>query len=233
MIEMPPKRKLLVLINPFSGRRLAAANWILVRPILEKAHVSMTVIETQRANHAYEIVHNDIKQGDYDGIVTVSGDGLIHEVVNGLFRRSDWLQLMSSLNLGFIPGGSANGLVKAVLDHGGEEYSVENAAFVVAKGRATRMDLTEIEAEYMKEKIYSFLATFWGVLADCDINSEVLRCLGPMRFTLWGIYRVFCIRHYAGSLYYTGQKIPSKNDDHVNPDNFTPDLPELSEEPVS
>jgi hypothetical protein len=55
---------------------------------------------------------------------------------------------MSSLTIGFIPGGSANGLVKAVLDHGGEEYSVENAAFVVAKGRATRMDLTEIEAEY-------------------------------------------------------------------------------------
>jgi hypothetical protein len=55
---------------------------------------------------------------------------------------------MSSLNIGFIPGGSANGLVKAVLDYAGEDYSVENAAFIVAKGRSTRMDLTEIEAEY-------------------------------------------------------------------------------------
>ena len=145
---MPPKRKILVLINPFSGRRQAAANWLIARPILEKAHVEMKVIETERANHAYEIVHNDLKQGDYDGIVTVSGDGLIHEVVNGLFSRSDWLQLMSSINLGFIPGGSANGLVKAVLDYSGEEFSVENAAFVAAKGRSTRMDLTEIEAEY-------------------------------------------------------------------------------------
>jgi diacylglycerol kinase family enzyme len=58
---MPPKRKLLVLINPFSGRGLAAAKWLIARPILEKAYVEMTVIETQRANHAYEIVHNDIK----------------------------------------------------------------------------------------------------------------------------------------------------------------------------
>jgi sphingosine kinase len=88
---MPPKRKILVLINPFSGRRMAAANWLIARPILEKAYLDMTVIETQRANHAYEIVQNEIKQGDYDGIVTVSGDGLIHEVVNGLFRRNDWL----------------------------------------------------------------------------------------------------------------------------------------------
>ena len=204
VVEMPPKRKILVLINPFSGRRLAAANWLIARPIMEKAHVELTVIETERANHAYEIVQNDIKQGDYDGIVTVSGDGLIHEVVNGLFRRNDWLQLMSSINLGFIPGGSANGLVKAVLDYSGEDFSVENAAFVAAKGRSTRMDLTEIEAEYKKEKIYSFLSIFWGVLADCDINSEVLRWMGSARFTIWGIYRVLCIRHYSGSLYYTG-----------------------------
>ena len=147
---MPPKKKILVLVNPFSGRRLAAAKWLIARPILEKAHAELTVIETERANHAYEIVHNDIKQGDYDGIVTVSGDGLIHEVVNGLYRRNDWLQLMSSLSLGFIPGGSANGLVKAVLDYAGEDYSVENAAFVIAKGRSTRIDLTEIEGEYMK-----------------------------------------------------------------------------------
>ena len=49
---------------------------------------------------------------------------------------------MNTTALGFIPGGSANGLVKAVLDHAGEEFSVENAAFIAAKGRVVRMDLT-------------------------------------------------------------------------------------------
>lgn len=42
---------------------------------------------------------------------------------------------MSTLTLGFIPGGSANGLVKAVLDAAGEDYNLLNAAFLVAKGR--------------------------------------------------------------------------------------------------
>ena len=60
---------------------------------------------------------------------------------------------MASTSIGFIPGGSANGLVKAVLDYAGEEYSIENAAFVCAKGRTMRMDLTEIEAEYETQKI--------------------------------------------------------------------------------
>jgi len=55
---------------------------------------------------------------------------------------------MNTLHLGFIPGGSANGLVKAVLSYAEEEYSVENATFIIAKGRQMKMDLTEIEAEY-------------------------------------------------------------------------------------
>ena len=55
---------------------------------------------------------------------------------------------MASLNIGFIPGGTANGLVKSVLSHSGELYGVETAAFVVGKGRTMRMDLTEIECEY-------------------------------------------------------------------------------------
>ena len=108
----------------------------------------MKVILTERAGHAYDIVSMEIKPGEFDGIVTVSGDGLIHEVVNGLYRRKDQIQITSSLALGFIPGGSANGLVKAVLTFADEDYSVENAAFLTAKGRFMRMDLTEIEAEY-------------------------------------------------------------------------------------
>ena len=119
---------------------------------------------------------------------------------------------MAKTAIGLIPGGSANGLVKAVLTYAGEDYGVENAAFIAAKGRMIRMDLTEIEAEYQKEKIYSFLSTFWGVLADCDINSEVLRWMGPTRFTVWGALRVFCPRTYPGSIFYTGQKVGSRKE---------------------
>jgi diacylglycerol kinase family enzyme len=65
----------------------------------------------------------------------VSGDGLIHEVVNGIFRRKDWLQFMATTTIGFIPGGTANAIAKCVMEYGGETYSVENAAFIVGKGR--------------------------------------------------------------------------------------------------
>lgn len=45
-VDFPRKRKILVLVNPFSGRRLAATNWEIVRPILDKAHIDMTIVMT-------------------------------------------------------------------------------------------------------------------------------------------------------------------------------------------
>jgi len=48
-IEMPPKRKILILLNPFSGHGAAAANWEVARVILEKCYVDMTIIRTERA----------------------------------------------------------------------------------------------------------------------------------------------------------------------------------------
>jgi sphingosine kinase len=88
---MPKKRKLIILVNPFSGQRLAVGNWAQALPIMEKAHVELTVIMTERVNHAYEMMNEDLKIGEYDGVICVSGDGLIHEVVNGLYRRKDWM----------------------------------------------------------------------------------------------------------------------------------------------
>lgn len=54
------------------------------------------------------------------------------------------------------------------------------------------MDLTEIHFLENEEQkpIYSFLSITWAIVADADINSEVVRWIGPARFTLWGVYRI-------------------------------------------
>lgn len=53
----------------------------------------------------------DLKK--YYGIITVSGDGLIHEVFNGLMKRHDWRDAVST-PFGCIPGGSSNALCCAI-----------------------------------------------------------------------------------------------------------------------
>ncbi|KAG0545372.1 hypothetical protein BDA96_02G355900 [Sorghum bicolor] len=45
--------------------------------------------ETKHCLNAQEIAHSlDLRK--YDGVICVSGDGLLVEVVNGLLRREDW-----------------------------------------------------------------------------------------------------------------------------------------------
>jgi len=57
--------------------------WEKAKKIFDQCHVHVEMIETQRANHATEILRN-VQIGMYDAFVTISGDGLIHEAINGV-----------------------------------------------------------------------------------------------------------------------------------------------------
>lgn len=144
--------------------------------------------------------------------MTISGDGLIFECINGMMSRPDWKDLADSLIFGFIPAGTGNGLVKSVTAVSDPtSFSIEEAAFTVVKGRKMGLDLTEIELEYQPAtKIYMFLSLSWGYIADCDINSEAIRWAGPTRMTLWGIYRIMARQYYNGTFTYSGARIPDR-----------------------
>ena len=163
------------------------------------SHLEITLQHTERAMHAHEITKSVLKPGDYDCVITISGDGLIHEAVNGAFSRDDKEEFLEKTTFGFVPAGTANGLVQSILDKNDEVFGILNAAFLIAKGSRVKMDLTEITLEYQPEtKLYMFLMMAWALVSDCDINSEAIRCIGPPRFTIWGVYRLIALRNYFG-----------------------------------
>lgn len=81
-----------------------------VAPLLMEAGISVTLFVSSKSGAAREYV---VKTSDltrhFDGIVIVSGDGLIFEVFNGLMSRDDWDQAIK-IPIGVVPGGSGNGL---------------------------------------------------------------------------------------------------------------------------
>ena len=78
----------------------------------------------------------------------------------------------------------------------------------MAKGRRTKLDLTEIELEYHPdEKFYMFLSLSWGYIADVDIKSEALRWAGPLRMILWGIWYIINRHFYKGIFKFTGVEV--------------------------
>ncbi|GFU30022.1 sphingosine kinase 2 [Nephila pilipes] len=114
--------------------------------------------------------------------------------------RSDWKQMVKK-PVGVIPGGSGNGLARAINYAVGEPYdgmAVTSSVLNILKGRVSPMDLVRVETP--KECFYSFLSIGWGLMADIDIESERLRALGEARFAVWAVIRAIGLRKYKGKL---------------------------------
>lgn len=194
------RRKFLVFVNPVSGQGTAVRAWTkVVQTMLLQADIDVELITTTHANHAREFVtaHKSITQ--YDMIMTVGGDGLLYEVVNGLGDRPDAELVLKTIPLAPIPGGSGNGLVMSILHHCGEAFSITNATFVAIKGKAKPMDLAVVETK-SKRKEYAFLMLGWGLISDIDIKTEFMRCLGELRFHLGAVYFIAKKKAYPGRL---------------------------------
>ena len=204
--SMPPGegKRLLVIINPFAGTKQAqvVANRSIF-PMLQQAGVEYEVLLTSYAGHARELVRQEASDR-WKGIVVVSGDGLMYEVLNGLFDREDWREALECLSFGIVPAGSGNGLSRSLSYLQREKFHLGtqdlSAAVNCARGSVRPMDLLYVETP-MNGRL-SFHSVFWGLVADVDIESEVLRWMGGVRYTIWSLLKVIKPRRYRARLSY-------------------------------
>ncbi|TYG48552.1 hypothetical protein ES288_D10G024600v1 [Gossypium darwinii] len=191
-----PKR-LLIFLNPFGGKKSATKIFSEdVKPYLEDADIQITVIETKHQLHAKEVAKT-MDLSKYDGIVCVSGDGILVEVVNGLLEREDWSAAIN-MPIGMVPAGTGNGMVKSLLHAAGEQCCVSNAILAVIRGYKHSLDVATISQG--KTRFFSVLMLAWGLIADIDIESEKYRWMGSARLDFYAIQRIFYLRHYNGRI---------------------------------
>ena len=199
LTQQPRRLKhVLVLVNPFGGTKQAPEIWrSIVEPMLDVAGVHYTHMNTERAGHAMDIGQSF--ELDYDAVATISGDGLFHELINGVMSRPDWQDAVRRVPLCIIPGGSGNALAKSV-DTPFPEY----AALSLIQTQSIPFDLFAFKhlAEPEKPVRYGFLEVMWALIADVDIESDRIRWAGNLRFTLWAVLRLVMLRVYLGTLYY-------------------------------
>lgn len=115
-------RHLLVIVNPYCGSRLARATWATtVRPVLAKAGVRCTTLESAARGHAADLVRRHLEALEagphdpgppVDGLLAVGGDGLFHEMVNALLAArlaaGGRSRRLAALRLGHVPAGSTD-----------------------------------------------------------------------------------------------------------------------------
>jgi len=208
------RKKLLVLVNPVGGRGRAVQLWQQVADILVEVGIECEVVVTTHAGHARELV-SSCEISNYGGVVTVSGDGGLHEVLNGLSSRPDSDQISQTFPIGMVPGGSGHGVHCSLLYHQGEAFSqeLEVAAMNLARGRLMASDY--IECQTGESRFLSIFGVAWGVIPECDLASEFLRRLGPIRGYLLAMFRIIVPRLHHGTVFFLPAGESSEDDEEV------------------
>lgn len=79
------------------------------------------------------------------------------------------------------------------------------------------MDLTELQMEYEEEKKYYVLSFTWAIIAACDIQSEFLRFLGEIRYTIIGVWKLISRQHFEAKFKFNGEQVYSNNFNELIP----------------
>ncbi|KAG9452754.1 hypothetical protein H6P81_005658 [Aristolochia fimbriata] len=193
-----PKR-LFVVVNPFGGSKSALKIFHKeVHPMLVAADVQFTLQETHHQLHAKSLAHS-LDLSKYDGIVCVSGDGVLVEVVNGLLQREDWAAAIK-MPIGVVPAGTGNGMAKSLLDSADDCCSPANAVMTIIRGHRCPLDVATVLQQ--GKRFFSVLMLSWGLIADIDIESERYRWMGSSRLDFYCIVRILWLRRYQGRIFF-------------------------------
>ncbi|THH33940.1 hypothetical protein EUX98_g262 [Antrodiella citrinella] len=163
-------RRVKVLVNPHSGPGKAVQLFKQkVEPLFRAARCILDVTYTTSRGHATEIAR-DMSLDAYDAVAVMSGDGLVHEVLNGFAKHKDPMNALR-IPIAQIPAGSGNGFSLNLL--GLEEGAdVSAAALNVVKGRPMKIDLFSFTQG--DTRVLSFMSQCVGLMAELDIWTEHL-----------------------------------------------------------
>jgi sphingosine kinase len=172
------RKRAWVLVNPHAGPGGAEKIWEKeVKPIFEAARMPITAVRTAYSGEAVTLAR-DLNIEDYDIAIPCSGDGLPHEVFNGLAKRPDARRALSKIAVCHIPCGSGNAMSCNLYG----TYRPALAALAIVKGVPTPLDLVSVT--HGGQRTISFLSQAVGLIAEVDLGTEYMRWMGATRFTV-------------------------------------------------
>lgn len=204
-------RSFIVFVNPYSGHKRAPNVWSnKCQPLMLLADVKSKVIETERANHAKDLIEDpSFDLSPYDGILCVGGDGMFSEILNSIIVRTqvqnnldhkspETRLLRPSIPIGVIPAGSTDAVAFGVTGLNDPTTSIIHAIL----GRTINIDISAVhEADGPGHLIrYATSCLGYGFLADVLVESEKNRWMGPKRYDWAGFKRLMSLKAYHGEL---------------------------------
>ncbi|MDI9475553.1 MAG: diacylglycerol kinase family lipid kinase [Bacillota bacterium] len=125
----------LFIVNPIAGKGKAKRTIPIIKEIMENSKHSYQIKITEKVGDG-QLFAEEAKVKDFHTIVSVGGDGTLHEVVNGM---AGGIQ-----RLGIIPAGTGNDFARSL----NIPSDAEDAMEVLIQGKAVSIDLGRLDDKY-------------------------------------------------------------------------------------
>lgn len=166
------QKKLLLIVNPCSGRAKMHTELLKVVEILSAADYAVTVYPTKHKGDATEQILK-LSQKDYDIIVVCGGDGTLNEVITGV------MQVGIDIPLGYIPSGTLNEWSSGL----NISRNIETAAKDITNGKKIKLDIGKFGDKY-----FSYTASFGAFTsASYSAPQDVKNVLGQAAYFFEGL----------------------------------------------
>ncbi len=173
-------KKLLLLMNPCSGKKKGAKALAEIISILNRGDFDVTVYMTAARGDATEVAAR--RGNDFDVILCVGGDGTFNEVVSGLAGAG------CRTPIAYIPAGSTNDFANSL------ELSRDllTAAQDVVEGEPCPLDIGKFNDRY-----FSYIASFGAFTRTSYATPQSMKnVLGHFAYLLAGVKEIASIRSY-------------------------------------
>lgn len=172
-------KKLLLIVNPRSGRAKMYTELLKVVEIFSAADYIVTVYPTRSQGDATNFILQ-LPEKDYDIIVVCGGDGTLNEVITGMMEAD------CQIPLGYIPSGTLNEWSSGL----NISRNIEIAAKDIINGRRIRLDIGKFGDKY-----FSYTASFGAFTsASYSAPQDVKNVLGQSAYFFEGLKSLAAIK---------------------------------------
>ncbi|GGD01199.1 diacylglycerol kinase [Thalassobacillus devorans] len=183
--------KAMIIANPSSGKENALEYIEQIEAILKEKGYDSTVKKTEKELDATNFCQ-DACTSDFGLVVSLGGDGTLHETINGLVDQ------VHRPKLGIVPLGTVNDFARAL----NIPLDPDEAISLLASDNTKNVDIGKFNDRYF----VNIVAV--GAIAEAtyDVTPEQKTKLGPLAYVLEGLKELTSNRTYPLTIEYDEKK---------------------------
>ena len=171
-----------VIVNPAAGAGKTAKKWPQIMSLLKSLGLDFEYDITEAPGHAIELAKSAVEKG-YEMVVSVGGDGTIHEIVNGLHEAGG----NCNVAVGIVNTGTGADYIRTI---GVPRRYKEACQCLLSPNRRT-VDLGVVEYTKDGQRKKRLFVNFAGIGFDAEVvkaTTEKFKALGDMPSYLMGLF---------------------------------------------